>query len=501
MSVLDYTIFALYMFGILSIGYYHYRRNASEDDYYVGGRNVKPTALGLSIVATDVGGGFSIGLGGVGFMMGLSGSWLLFTGFLGAWLTAVFIIPRIKGPDLAHRMLSYPDFLRFRYNGAVALVAAAISGIGYLMFTGSQIQAGATLASETVLQTVPFNLGWDPFQVSLLAMGFIIVVYTVMGGIKAVIYTDFVQWLILLFGLIFLAIPLAVREIGGFAVLRQSLPPEFFSLRNISAVTFINWMAAIVPIWLVGMTLYQRMYACKGVKEGRKAWYIAGVFEWPIMAFMGVFLGMCARVLFPELTEAESEIGLPRLINEVLPIGITGIVAAAYFSAIMSTADSCLVASSGNVVGDFLRRYFLKDLPHRKMVRVSQGVTLVLGVIAVIYAWRLSTVIEGIFDAYNFLVAGLFVPTLGAFFWRRATSTAALSGMLTGSFIAGLLPHLDGQLGSVMNTFFFGLGLSPVVFGLIGSAIVFVAVTLMTKPPLTDERPAKAADYQDKEAS
>lgn len=492
MSGLDYLIFILYMFGILGVGFYHYRRNKSEEDYYVGGRSVKPTALGLSIVATDVGGGFSIGLGGVGFLMGLSGSWLLFTGFLGAWLTAVFIIPRIKGPDVEHRMLTYPDFLRFRYNNTVALVAAVISCIGYLMFTGSQIQAGATLASETVMRTsTPF--GWDPFTFSLFAMSAIIIGYTVMGGIKAVIYTDYIQWLVLLFGLVVLAIPLAIREIGGLAAMRAALPPEFFRLDNINKVTFINWMAAIVPIWLVGMTLYQRMFACKGVKEGRKAWYIAGFFEWPVMAFMGVFLGMCSRVIFPELTAADSELGLPRLINEVLPIGITGIVVAAYFSAIMSTADSCLMASSGNLTGDILGRYVFKRLPHKRMIHFSQVITLILGLVAVAYALRFSTVIEGIFSAYNFLVAGLFFPTLGAFFWRRANATGALWGMLTGGLIAVGIPHLEGRLAAGgLHTFLYGAGLDPVVYGLAGSAIVFVAVTLFTAPPPAGARPAKA---------
>ncbi len=494
MQALDYLIFGLYMCAILGVGYYHFRRNRDEDDYYVGGRRIPPTALGLSIVATDVGGGFSIGLGGLGFVMGLAGSWLLFTGLVGAWLTAVFVIPRIKGPDLAHRMRTYPDFLRYRYDGRVALVAALISAVGYLMFTGSQIQAGAALASETVFRAPPF--GWDPMHFSLYAMGFIIVAYTVMGGIKAVIYTDFVQWLILLFGLIVLAIPLALREVGGWSALRATLPDEFFSLRNIEAVTFINWMVLIVPIWLVGMTLYQRMYACKGVKEGRKAWYIAGFFEYPVMAFMGVFLGMCARALYPELIEIEggNERGLPRLINEVLPIGITGVVAAAYFSAIMSTADSCLVASSGNIVGDFLGRYVFKGAPHRKMIRVSHVVTLLLGLLAVYYAFRLGTVIEGVFDAYGFLVAGLFVPTLGAFFWKRANAIGALLGMLVGGIGTNLIQWTRGLMSPGVEAFFFDLGLSPVVFGMAASAVVFVAGSLLTAPPPPRPAPAPSGD-------
>ncbi len=83
MGVIDFIIFGFYMCGVLAIGYYHFKRNKTADDYNVGGRSISSGHVGLSIVATDVGGGFSIGLGGLGFVMGLAGSWLLFTGLAG----------------------------------------------------------------------------------------------------------------------------------------------------------------------------------------------------------------------------------------------------------------------------------------------------------------------------------------------------------------------------------------------------------------------------------
>src|SRR6056297_2685840 len=139
MHPVDLSIFIFYIVGLLGFGYFFFQRNKSGDDYYVGGRKMKSYHVGLSIVATDVGGGFSIGLGGLGFVMGLSGSWLLFTGLLGAWLSAVFIIPRINAVDKKQGMLTYADFLRYRHNNSVALLAAIISAIGYLGFTGAQV--------------------------------------------------------------------------------------------------------------------------------------------------------------------------------------------------------------------------------------------------------------------------------------------------------------------------------------------------------------------------
>ncbi len=484
MHWIDYTIFGLYMVGVLGVGFYHMRRNTGAEDYYVGGRQMGSSHIGLSIVATDVGGGFSIGLGGLGFAMGLSGSWLLFTGLVGAWLSAVFVIPRLKRLDGEHGFFTYPDFLRHRYGGSVALLAALISGLGYMGFTGAQILAGAKLASGTFLTAAP--LGLSPLQFSLYVIAFVTILYTVAGGLKAVVYTDTVQWVVLLAGLILVTIPSALQHVGGWSALRATLPPEFFTLDNVSGVMLTNWMVTIIPIWLIAMTLYQRAFACRDTKEARRAWYVAGLFEYPVMAFTGVLLGMCARVVFPDV---ESEMGLPMLIQRALPVGVTGVVIASYFSAIMSTADSCLMASSGNLVNDILQRYVLPRASDRAIMRVGQVMTLLIGVAAIVIAARFEKVLDAILFAYSFMVSGLFVPTLGAYFWPRGSAAGALTSMLAGgglTLAAQIRPEL---LPSALTV----PGLDPTLHGIVLSAVVFVAVSLA----VPDRAPDRAREPEE----
>jgi SSS family solute:Na+ symporter len=469
MAIIDYAIFGVYMVGVLAIGIYHFLRNKDAEDYYVGSRSIEAHHVGLSIVATDVGGGFSIGLGGVGFAMGLAGSWLLFTGLVGAWLSAVLIIPRVKRVDAEHGMMTYPDFLRHRYNGSVALVAALISGIGYLGFTAAQMLAGAKLASATILPKNPF--GMEPILFALLVIAVVTIGYTVIGGLKAVIYTDTAQWIILLVGLIFVTIPVTLWKLHGLSAIRKALPASHFSLLNIEPATFLNWMITIIPIWLVGMTLYQRMYACKDEKEAKKAWYIAGLFEYPIMAFTGVFLGMCARVVFPE---ADAEMALPMLIRDILPMGVTGIVIASYFSAIMSTADSCLMASSGNFVNDVLERYVCKGLSTKSSIRMSMVATLLIGIVAVVLAAWFTTVLDAILYAYSFMVSGLFIPTLGAFFWRKGSSAGALAGMLSGGILTICLMTKLIVLPDALNAY----KLDFSIYGILVSGICYFVFSL-----------------------
>jgi SSS family solute:Na+ symporter len=416
------------------------------------------------VVATDVGGGFSIGLGGLGFTMGLSGSWMLFTGLIGAWLSAVFLIPKIYPVSREHHFLSFPQALNFYYNDKVAFIAGIISLVGYIGFTSSQILAGAKLASSTFPSISIEN--------AVLIMGVIAVAYTVIGGIKAVIHTDTIQWIILMGGLIFIGIPLGYYSIGGWQGLEASLSGGYLDLSNISMIQVFNWAITIVPIWFVGMTLYQRIYACKDIKTARKAWFIAGIFEYPAMAFMGVILGLFARVafdqgMFTELgyapgAEIDAELGLPMFLRNILPVGLMGLMMSAYFSAIMSTADSCLMAASGNFITDILTGISGKKSGGN--IRLSQIVTLVIGVLAILLATMMQNVLELMLYSYAFMVSGLFVPVLGFLVLKRPSSTAALFSMIFGGTTT-LVLILSGQdLPYSLDANFFGISISLLIF-------------------------------------
>ena len=466
MHLIDFIIFGIYFLVVLAVGIYFYLKNQNREDYYVGGRDISASHVGLSIVATDVGGGFSIGLGGLGFVMGLSGSWLLFTGLIGAWLAAVMIIPKLKSIDIKEGLLTYPDFLATVYNKKVAVFAAVISGIGYLGFTAAQILAGAKLAAGSLFSGFTFM---DPLQFSLFIMAAIILLYTVLGGIKAVIYTDTIQWIILLSGLLFAGLPILWFKLGGWTTISASLPATHFSLLNIRPVTIINWFFTIIPIWFIAMTLYQRAFACRSVKEAKKAFFMAGVFEYPLMAFIGVSLGLLGRIVFPN---AEPEMALPMLLRDYLPIGISGFVLSAYFSAVMSTADSCLIASSGNFVNDLIEKSLPTQLSHKTSVRLSQMVTLLVGLLAFILASSFNTILNLILNAYAFMVSGLFIPTIAAYFLKEHDSNAALLSMIFGGTTTIFL------LAFKIKIIF---GIDPSVIGIFISLTTFIVSIFLNK--------------------
>lgn len=463
MTLLDMAIFVVYLIAMLGVGIYFLKKNKTAADYYVGGRNLGSLHVGLSVVATDVGGGFSIGLGGLGFVMGLSGSWMLFTGLIGAWLSGVFLIPKMSRLSKKINLFTFPQIFEHYYNHNVALVAGIVSAIGYIGFTSSQLLAGAKLASST----------FDAFSLNsaLLLMGGIAVCYTVIGGIKAVIYTDTVQWIILMTGLIFIGIPLCFNAVGGMDGIEAVISKDMLSFSNIKWQDGINWGITIIPIWFVGMTLYQRIYACKDEKTAKRAWFIAGLFEWPVMAILGVLIGLFARVAFeqgmfesigyPSGAEIDPEIGLPLMLKQVLPVGLLGLMLSAYFSAVMSTADSCLMAASGNILTD-IRGYFIKKRSSlKKELRMSQLITFIIGVLALLLALYMENVLSLMLLSYSFMVSGLLVPVLAAVFFKQSNSTAALGAMVAGgstvlilNFSIKVLPwQLDANIFGISCSF------------------------------------------------
>ncbi len=473
MHIVDIIIFFVYMVAMLGVGFFFMKKNRNAEDYYVGGRSMGSWHVGLSVVATDVGGGFSIGLGGLGFTMGLSGSWMLFTGLIGAWLSAVLLIPKIRRNKELDSCLTFPDIFRHFYNEKTALLAGIISAIGYIGFTSSQILAGAKLASGTfpALDTTT----------ALLIMGVIAIVYTVLGGIKAVIYTDTIQWVILMAGLIFIGIPMAYTAVGGWDGIQATLPAEFLSFTNITWQQVVQWAVTIIPIWFVGMTLYQRIYACRDERSARKAWFIAGLFEWPVMALMGVLLGLFARAAAEQgllgaggVSLADAEKGLPTLLSTILPAGLMGLMLSSYFSAILSTADSCLMAASGNVVSDIFNRIFRMNRDEAAFLRISQITTLAIGVVALVLATLMTSVLDLMLYSYSFMVSGLFVPVIGALFWQRGTATGAFWSMLIGGSTTVILSTSGAPL---------PLDLDANIFGITASLAAFVIISLAGKQP------------------
>lgn len=242
-------------------------------------------------------------------------------------------------------------------------------------------------------------------------------------------------------------------------------------LDNITFVQLVNWAITIVPIWFVGMTLYQRIYASRSEEQARRAWFIAGIFEWPVMAFLGVALGLLARVGAEQglldavdgtASDVDPEMGLPLLLRAILPVGLLGLMLSVYFSAILSTADSCLMAASGNLLTDIVER-FRPARSTNNTLRLSQLFTLGLGLVAMALAASMENVLSLMLHSYAFMVSGLLVPLVGALFFGMRNARAALLAMVVGGGTTVSLTMMEVAL---------PLGLDANIFGITAATII-----------------------------
>jgi SSS family solute:Na+ symporter len=188
------------------------------------------------------------------------------------------------------------------------------------------------------------------------------------------------------------------------------------------------------------------------------------------MAFMGVILGLFARVAaakgvfisdgFESEIGMDPEMGMPLLLKHVLPIGLMGLMLSAYFSAIMSTADSCLLAASGNFMTDILG---FKDLS-KKTIRISQIITFFVGGTAIIIATTMQSVLELMLLSYSFMVSGLLVPVLGILLSKKRKPLAALLSMIVGGASTLILTFLEVKIPYDFDPILIGISLSSIVY-------------------------------------
>src|SRR5918995_6858173 len=222
---------------------------------------------------------------------------------------------------------------------------------------------------------------------------------------------------------------------------------------------------------MIGQDIWQRVFTARSPAIARWGSVAAGVYCL-LYALAGALVGTAARVILPDL--ASSDNAFARITTEALPVGITGLVLAAALAAVMSTASAGLLASSTILANDVYTGLVAGD-DHNKVL-VNRVSTLLVGIVVLVISLIVSDVVGALTVAYDLLSGALFVPIVGALFWRRATAAGALASMAAGSAVVVIFMVVDGLFAN-----------TPIIYGVAVSLVVFVVVSLLTPGP-SDER-------------
>lgn len=462
--MLAVVAFALCMLGFAAIGAASLRaRRATSDDYLLAGRDVPPWLAALSAVATNNSGYMFIGQIGLTYAVGLRSVWLAVGWIVGDALVWWRVHRRVRELSEAEDARSVPSLLGGRERSRAIVVVTALLVLAFLgTYAAAQLQAGSK-----ALHAV---LGWQEW-IGVVIGAAIVLLYSYAGGLRASIWTDAAQSFVMLGAMVAL-LGWSLVRIGGAGALGQELGAIDPALIDPLASDDAPWGFAPWALgWLGGglgvlgqPTILARTMSLRKASDVPRAGAI--YFAWFVPFYVAtIALGLCARVLVPEL--ADPELAMPTLADRVLPELLVGVMLAGVFAATMSTADSQILACSAAITEDLLPSREPRYLGHKIATAAVAAMALAIalwadeGVFAlVLYAWAALAVTLGPLVAVRALGGPLPAPValamMGAglatmFAWRAAGLDAAMYEILPGMLAAALTYGAAAALGRVVG--------------------------------------------------
>lgn len=434
----------LYMVGMLAVGYWASRRVKSEKDFIVAGGQFGWLLSIGTIFATWFGAETCMGSSGTAFQKGILG---VIADPFGAGLCLVLAGIFFASFFRAHGYETIIDFFEKRYGRKVAAFFSFLYIPVYLGWVGAQLLAfGYILNALTGLPLLP----------SILISTAVVLIYTYAGGLWADALTDFFQMIILIVGLLVIC-PILFHDMGGWASLQEKVSPEtfYFFPRSHDVVDWLNYLQAWMIVGLGSLPaqdLFQRMMAARNATVSKWSSIIAG-FLYVGFGMLPVLLGIYGRCALPENS---GESILIDLALRYLPPALIALFIGALLSAIMSSADSALLAPA-SIIGHNLIPYRVPGLSDQMKLNWCKWSVPVLGILSLILALYFKNIYKLCQESWGILLTGIVAPMIAGVYWTKANSIGATAGAIAGVvtwlglkiFLPGDYPHnLGGFLAS-----------------------------------------------------
>ncbi len=508
-SVWDTVIVIAYLVGIMTVGILvGYKKRASSQEFFLAGKSLRWPMIGAALFTANISTIHLVGLAADGYRIGLVvGNFEWMASFTLIILGLVFAPFYFRS-----KIQTLPEFLEKRYSPTARLILAFVAILGALLIhIGISLYAGAKVLEQF------FGLN---VYISIIGIAGITAVYTIVGGLKAVVVTDSIQAVLLLVGAAVLTVLglTHLPEIGidSLAELREAAKPQQMSMIHPlqtaeGTLSEYSWLSGMLGYFVLGIwywctdqTIVQKVLGARTEKDGRDGAVFAGFLK-ILPVFLMVFPGVIGYLLFADQI-AEPDDTLLVMMKELLPTGLLGLMVAGLLAALMSTIEAALNSTATVTAEDIVKRLFprVKDRTLVLIGRITAAVVILLAM-----AWSTQGgKFSSIFVAIN-KIPMMFAPAITTVFvlgvfWRRGNNQAALATLIAGGVAGAAYFLIDlpafGDVQLVADPVH-GLGIPFMMAGLIlllFCVIVYVAVSLATPPPpaaklenLTWERPWK----------
>jgi solute:Na+ symporter, SSS family len=423
----DAAIVALYVPALVLFGAWTSRRQEHAEDYFLASRGSRWPAIGLALLASNLSSTALVGLAGAAFATGISVYDYEWSAAVVLVFFSTFLLPFL----LSSRVYTMPEFLERRYDARARIYFALLT-----LFLNITVDAAAALYSGSLVTRVLFP--GTPLWLIISALAGAAGLYTVLGGLRAVIHTEVVQGIVLFLGAAVISVA-AFAHAGGWQAVMTSVPPQKLSLIRPIGDPAVPWPGLLggIPLlgfyyWCTNQFIVQRMLSARTLEHGRAGALFAGLLKLPVL-FLMVLPGTCAILLFPHLERAD--LVYPSLVFKLLPHGLLGLVAASFAAATMASVASTLNSASALITMDIVRRR-MPALPERHMVLIGRVSTAAMLLVAMLWAPQLAH-FPSLWQYLQGMLAYAAPPIIALFlvglFWPGATAAGASAALLLGT--------------------------------------------------------------------
>ncbi|MBQ6737306.1 MAG: sodium:solute symporter family protein [Synergistaceae bacterium] len=445
----------LYALILIALGVFIGRKAKSASDFFVAGRNFNSGLLFTTLIAANLGAGSTVGVTALAYQYGLSAWWWIGSAGIGSMILAFIVGPKIWKISREYNFYTLSDYLDKRYSKFFSGFISIMMSIGTLALFSGQL-----LGIAWILEVVA-----EISKIYGVIIGAVVTtLYFAAGGLLSSAFVNILEVAVILIGFV-IALPFVWNFSGGLENIKANIPDtKYFDFFGMGSTAIIGYIVMLVPSFFISPGVIGKVFAAKDERSIKIGTSLNGLVQL-IFAIIPVIIGIATFSKFPDL--ARPDLALPAAMKNMMPFFAGSIALAAIFAAEVSTADTVLYMLAGSLTNDIYKRFFNPDISDSKLLTLSRITTVICGIIGVILALKLESIISALTIFYSLMSVSLSAPLIFGLFTKRASNFGAVLSALIGIGVT-LFVNFNGNLN------LFGLVLNSSTCGIISSFIVMM---------------------------
>ena len=437
-TTLDIVIILLYILAILGIGLRFVKRVRNREDYYTADHSLGSKVMLATVCATIIGGSSMMGRAGLGYTSGIECLMTALPYMIGMFLFSAYA-GRIYDVGVKHGITSIPGLFEFRFGKQAKIVIAILIVLAMMGTVSSQITATAT-----IIKLLGSRIGIS-YELGALIATVVFVIYTAASGLFGVVYTDVIQFFMLIL-FVYIMVPVSsISTLGGLRSYLSGIDTSYL-VPHVDG-RLLGDIVSYLVITMAGAEMWQRAFAAKDRRSAKRGMFW-GTAVYAVCVCMILVMALAAQRLLPDVVGqyGSTDAVIPALAVTTLPAGLTGLALAGIVSVMMSTADSYLLVSMQTAVDD-IGKTIRPQMSEKRELLLSRILCVVLAFGALVIALYIKSAYTILTMIYNFYAAAAGIPALAALYWKKATAQGMIAAVIGGFVTCAVWRALGSPLG------------------------------------------------------